>query len=238
MSGNFTNTGNLNFTNSGTGAFTVSGNVLSGGDVTFNANNTQAFTVSANYLNPAGRIINSGTGTGTTTISGKVGASPTALVQNSASSPIVVSGNMSDFSGDFVLNAGRITVSSGGSMLKPFGINQAANTIFQLDAGTNYNIDSISSAAGSQLIFGSGLYPTNLNFTDTADTTIAGSVTMAGSGTINVVKNGVSDWTLQSGLAYNGSTTINQGSIIISGSNPVEVFADRGSVTLANAAGV
>ncbi|MCX6857048.1 MAG: autotransporter-associated beta strand repeat-containing protein, partial [Verrucomicrobia bacterium] len=108
MNGTYTNTGNLTFTNAGTGAFTVSGNVLNVGNTNFNANNTQAFTVSAPLLNSTGIITNSGTGTGITTISGNLGANVTGLVQSSGTSRLTLTGNNSAFNGAVSVTAGTL----------------------------------------------------------------------------------------------------------------------------------
>lgn len=225
MSGSYTNTGNLSFTNSGSGALTISGNLLNGGNLTLATSNTQAITVSSAVINLGGAIINNSTGTGTTTIQGNLGPAVTGVVQNSATSNLLLTGNNSQFAGNISLNAGNIQVSS----------------------GATYRFDALTLGAGSQILIGpvgGGANvggSTTLIFNDSGTKTISGSILTTGTfvgGDLNIQKGGSADWTLASSLSHNGTTTLSGGILRLSPSSLSELIPDRSALILGNTAGV
>jgi autotransporter-associated beta strand protein len=233
MSGSYTNTGSLSFNNNGTGALTISGSLLNGGNVTLSANNNQAITVSSAVVNAGGFIINNGSGTGTTTIQGNLGPAVTGVVQNSATSNLLLTGNNSQFAGSISLNAGNIQVSS----------------------GSTYRFDALALEAGSQILVGPAgnstvltlgaggnvAGTTTLIFNDSGTKTISGSILTTGSslgGELNLEKGGSADWTLASSLSHNGTTTVSGGILRLAPASLSELIPDRSALILGNSAGV
>ena len=97
----------------GVKALTVSGGVRGVGDLVLNNNSAISegilFGVTPGFLpvTNTGRIINSGTGSGSVRITSAIGATVTGLVQNSASSMLILSG-VNTFTGAVFIKAGTI----------------------------------------------------------------------------------------------------------------------------------
>lgn len=100
------------FTNGDNSGQTVSGGVTGTGNLTLNVNNTGTLTLSTGSINNTGTITNSGTGTATATISSAIGANVTAIIQNSTTSALALSGANTAFTGPVTIQAGTITVSN------------------------------------------------------------------------------------------------------------------------------
>ena len=205
LTGIYTNAGNITLQNAyGTNSFTVLATVMNIGNVVFDANNPGAFTVESPIFNPAGKVTNSGTGTGTTTIFDGVGSNVTGITENSVSSALTIS------------NA-AITVNSGGTTLT--NSNASGTALFTVSGGVNGNgaliINDNSSTAGITI--------------STTAVNNAGTITNSGSGagatTISAVIGGdvtgivqnsaTSTLTLSGNNAnYTGGMAINSGSLI------------------------
>ncbi len=83
----------LNLTNSSaTGLITLSGGITGAKNLALNANAGGGITLSTGSVNNGGSITNSGSGAGITTISGIIGTNITGVVQDSATSQLVLSG--------------------------------------------------------------------------------------------------------------------------------------------------
>jgi autotransporter-associated beta strand protein len=87
-----------------------SGGISGNGNVTISVIGTTAFTVSGASLNHTGTITNSGTGTGTTTISAVIGTNVTGVIQNSATSQLTLSGDSGSYTNGVVIKAGQVTL--------------------------------------------------------------------------------------------------------------------------------
>ncbi len=227
LSGTYLNAGNLTFTGNGIGALTVSGTVLNGGNVTFNANNIQAITVSAPILNPAGGTIsNSGSSSGTTTISGVLGSNVTAI-NNTATSPLTISGAVN-------INPGGLTVTQSGTGLLTLGaatINGSGNVtvIDSSTTGGNVTVTAIPSFAGNLTFQSTATSGTPGTITASGNINNAGTVSNTGSGNAMTTISGIigpsvtsliqnsssSGLTLQGANTFRGDTRIMAGTLTL-----------------------
>ena len=87
------------FTNNDDSLQTITGGVTGAFDLTINGSGTGGLTLSTGSVNNGGLITNSGTGTGTTTISAVVGSNVTGITENSATSTLILSGANTGYTG-------------------------------------------------------------------------------------------------------------------------------------------
>jgi len=120
---------NLTITNID-GANTLSGGITGTGNITINNTNSNAITISTTTVNHAGTITNSGSSTGTTTISAVIGTNVTGVVQNSATSQLTLSGN-NTYTGLTDVRAGTLSLARAGGTL-------ADTAPVQISGGTLY----------------------------------------------------------------------------------------------------
>ena len=112
-SGAITLNNNLIIANPANESLTITGGITGTGNITISntGNSGGTTTLSSTSINNTGTITNSGSGTGTTTISSVIGSNVTGLIQNSATSKLVLSGNNSSISGDVTISAGTLELS-------------------------------------------------------------------------------------------------------------------------------
>jgi len=135
------------------GGLTISGSITSTGgtrNLILQGNSVSVITLSGS-VNNSGSITNSGTGTGTTLISGNIGSNVTSVIENSSNSPLTLGGT-NTFANLFVRQG---TVSGTGS--SPFG------------AGT-ITLGTDNSAANATLLYNTGASITNAIVTATNST--------------------------------------------------------------------
>ena len=121
----------------------ASGASISGsGNLTINANSTGAITLQSGSLNHTGMISNSGTGTGVTTISSSIGSNVTQVIQNSASSVLVLSG-ANKHTGTTTIMSGTLRTMDVDAL--GLGVLKLMGGTLQLDNnnGLGYNRDTI-----------------------------------------------------------------------------------------------
>jgi autotransporter-associated beta strand protein len=109
------------------GGITGTGNITllcNGKIITFNA---------AAPINNTGLIINSGAGSDSVTISGVISNNVTAVVQNSATSSLILSG-VNTFSGGLYIKAGKVSLGNANAA------GNETNTIYLGDAATDSNV--------------------------------------------------------------------------------------------------
>lgn len=116
-----------------------------------------------------------------------------------------------------------------------------AGATLQFGNGMSETLGSVVSSENSRLLILAGSLSSTLTINDAAGTrTMNGVITMSGPGTGlgNLIFSGVGLRVLGGGNAYNGSTTINAGSVQIASGAAVEVLPDLSPVILGNTAGV
>lgn len=245
-------TGGLTLANNAGQLFTVgTGNITSTttGNLTLNANSTGNFTVSATSINHTGSITNSGSSNGTTTIGGTIGSNVTGLIQNSATSNMVLTVANPAFTGGTTVTAGILNLRNANSL---------QNSVVNMNGGS--------------LRFGSGAFPSvalgglvgsgNVNLNDTQGTPAAVALTIGNSngqnatysgglsntnGNATLTKAGSNTQTLSGNNTYTGATLITAGTLIVDGSLTSAVTVNAGTfggsgsttgnVTVGNSAG-
>jgi autotransporter-associated beta strand protein len=252
--------GALSLGNTGTAISTVfSGGITGSNDLTLISNattGTVGLTTAA--IDNVGKVTNTGIGSGTTSISSAIGANVTEVIENSATSTLLLSGSNTAFAGNYSLNSGRMAIGAG------FAANTASD--FNLGAtssGTNNTTLSFvnhftlsndihvrSGNSGTKtLSLGTGSDLTsNLSGTVTLDdnlildasgSTAAASLTLSGnivdgvSGAKGLTKNGAGVVIL-SGTAsdFSGSVAINAGELRIANA---AALGDSTTVTVGGA---
>ena len=213
---------NLTVANASASAMALSGGVTSTGtkNITFNANAAGGFTVSTGSVNNTGTITNSGSGAGTTTISGALGANVTGVTQNSATSTLTLSGANSSFTGPITLTAGTLKLGSATALGTGGALSIAAGTT--LDASATTTISTVNAQNwNGNFTFGGNFA---LNTGTGAISLGAGSVQLTNAGatslTVGGAVTGTSNLTLTSnaagGLIFNAGFG-NTGTITHSG---------------------
>lgn len=170
-------------TTNGTTPYTYSGGITGSNHLTVAANATQTLTFS-NLVNNAGTITNAGIGTGTTTISGGVGANVTGITQTSATSAFVLSGPNS-YSGATTVTAGTLSITGAlnnpGSMT---GITVNGGATLNLINGTGVPLSSLTTL---NLGAGTGTATLGLEIGASSDLlTVTGAATTANSVLFNL----------------------------------------------------
>ena len=174
FSGGVTGAGNLTLSSSGSANLKFTTSSLSHvGHITGMGNGTgvDPLTISCN-VNNTGSITNAATGSGNMSISGNIGPNVTAVVQNSATSPMILSGG-NTYNGSTTINAGTLfvngtntvasgagtyTVSSGGTLGGSGRIDlSAVNGTVTVNAGGKLSPGTSAGVVGTNtLALGSG----------------------------------------------------------------------------------
>jgi autotransporter-associated beta strand protein len=132
-----------------TGGVTGTGNLL--------LNNLGAaaniITISGTSVNHTGSITLQGTGTGATTISGVIGANVTGITQNSATSPMILSG-ANTYPGNLTVNAGLVRLSNAPDPLNANTGNDAS-TVTIAATGATLDLTYIGTDKVDKLVIGS-----------------------------------------------------------------------------------
>ncbi len=226
FTGGFTGAQPLTFNSSSTGAITVStGAINNGGNVTFNSNGNGNYSVTSAMTN-TGTITNSGTGGGTTTISGNIGSNVTNVLQSGANTQLILSGT-NTYTGTSTVTGGildftttlaipgystspaaafnRITAAAGTTLILPYG---GTNSVTATDITNLFNGTYNVFAAGSSF----GLDTTNASPTPAVLPSVladpGGSI-----GALNFTKSGTNALTVGSANTYTGWTAIVNGTL-------------------------
>ncbi|MFA7334678.1 MAG: autotransporter-associated beta strand repeat-containing protein, partial [Kiritimatiellia bacterium] len=205
--------GSLTVVNSSTtgGNITFSAIPSFAGDLTFQANASSGtpgiITASGTQINNAGRVINSGSGVTTNTISGIIGPSVTEVIQNGAS-PLKLSG-VNTYAGDTTISSG--TLIYGGVTAIPSGAGKGNVTVNgTLDlAGVSPTINGLFGAGVIDNRTGTLTYTLTVGAND-RDGVFSGTIQDT-SGLVALTKTGGGTLTLSGENIYAGVTTISAG---------------------------
>jgi fibronectin-binding autotransporter adhesin len=177
-----TGTITLATTNSST-SYRYAGAITGANNLTVAANASQTLTFSG-LVNNGGTITNAGTGTGTTILSGGVGASVKGIVQNSATSALVLSG-ANNFSGPITVNAGSLSIT--GALNTPnliTGVTVRGGGTLSLANGTATPLSSLTTLS---LGAGTGTATLGLDVGSTSDVlNLTGTATTANTVAFNL----------------------------------------------------
>lgn len=195
---------NRTLVSTGTGLFSFTGGITGSQNLVLNANAGGGITLGTGAINNAGTITNSGTGAGTSTLSGAVGSNVTALIQNSTTSAMTVSGALS-------VNAGGTTLT-----------NTAGTRLLTLTGGVtgtgNLTVNN-DSATANGVTFTTGAINHTGTFTNSGTGTGAQTVgVVIGANVTGVTQNSATSSLNLSGVnLYTGATNVSAGTLILSG---------------------
>ena len=215
------NSGGTTLTNTaGTKLLTVSGGVIGTGDLILDNDSATAagITLSTTAVNNNGKVINSGSGNGGTTISSIIDTNVTEVVQNSATSALILSGPNTYTSATTIsagtLSAGNIVVSGGSSNL-----GNTASVVTLGSAGAQGILSYTGNTANYIRGFSiGGAGGGRLNVTTAAQTLTVGTVGISGTGLFTV--GGAGNTSITSALTHNGGLTkADAGILVLSGPN-------------------
>jgi autotransporter-associated beta strand protein len=206
------------------GGITGAGNLLLNNASTNSAGN--GLILSTVSVNNTGSITLQGAGTGATVISAVIGANVTAMTNNSASSPMILSG-ANTYTGPTVINVGTLKagVASVAGTSGAFG-NNSALTVSNLSsalvdlAGFDTQIGSLTSGglAGGNVTNSSATLATLTVGGDNTSPAAFGGVIES---SLALTKIGFGTLVLTGNNTYTGNTVISAGTLALSGSGAI-----------------
>jgi len=213
------------------GLLRVTGGVTSTttGNLTLQNNSavTDGIIISGSSVNNAGTITNSGTGTGSVTISSVIGSNVTGVTQGSATSLLTLSASNS--------YVGTTTVSSGSLQIGNARALGATTTGLAVNAGTldlkgnSVTVGQLSGNSAAGVITSSTTTAVTLTSNSSSNSTYAGAITN-GSGTVAFTKSGTGALTFTGSNTYTGATAVNAGTLVVNG------FTGNSAVTVGSTA--
>jgi fibronectin-binding autotransporter adhesin len=148
------------------------GNITGNGSLILRNTATGSFLVTSTNINCAGAITCSGSGPGTNTISGRIGANVTALIQSRTNSVLILSGT-NTYSGPTTVSAGALKVSNVVSLPTNTALTVLDNALVDLNAHTQTvaSVAGCGSVGNGWLNVASALYPGGSNAVGTLTVT-------------------------------------------------------------------
>ena len=193
--------------NAGTKVLTVTGGVTGTGNLILQNNSATSggIVLSGTTINPTGTITNSGTGTGSTTISAVIGTNVLGVVQNSATSSLTLSGN-NTYTGATTISAGTLAIGAS---------ERIANTSNLILGGGTFALGGFTETLGTlQLTANSGLDLGSGGKAIFADSSL---VSWTGGTTLSVTGTFVSGSSIRFGSTSGGLSGSQWGQISIAG---------------------
>jgi autotransporter-associated beta strand protein len=161
IGGNITLNNNLQFIYDRVGGVNlkISGNITGTGNLTFASTlGSGPITLTGASINPVGAITNSSLSTGASTISGAIGTNVTAVVQNSTSSKLILSGTNNTYAGTTTVLLGTLETQKTNSLGVASSLVIADGAKMYLNfTGTN----TITSLKLGNVTMPKGVYGTN-----------------------------------------------------------------------------
>ena len=208
------------WSNASANLLTVSGGVTGTANLAIQANSTGGITFSGGSVDPTGSITNSGTGTGTTTISSVIGSNVTGVTQSGSNSTLVLSSG-NTYTGSTAVNAGRLLITNGTS-------GSATGIGGTLSVGTNGTIGGIGTSNSTSFnISGNVIAGSGLANDTTGQTVITGTAALHNS----TFANATLSFNLNS--ASQSSTSIDVGSTGVDLGNTTLSLTLKGSSIIA-----
>jgi autotransporter-associated beta strand protein len=211
------------FTSTGVGLWTLTGGVAAGAgtnNLTFNANSSGGISVGA--ISSTGSITNSGTGFGTVTLSGLIGPNVTNVLQNSATSTLVISNASNTYTGTTTVTQGILSVAN---TVTGLGTSPGNIILGGATANSTVGVLSFTGGAGGTMTRSFTVNPGGGEFDSVNAVTLAFASSIAPSGPLTF--GGAGGITL-------GSATTNIP--LITGTNPLNKTG-AGTFTLSTATG-
>lgn len=212
------NSGGTTLTNaSGTKLLSLTGGTTGTGNLILKNDSSTAagITVSTSTVNHSGTVINSGAGTGTTLVSAVIGSAVTGVIQDSATSALVLSG-ANTFSGGLEIRKG--TVQAGNATALGTGVvtlgSIGNSTTLDLN-GQTLTVGGLATAgtAGSQILTNTSATAATVNYTGATSSTFGGIIQNGTGTTALTLNNGFANLTLSGANTYTGATIINAGTL-------------------------
>jgi len=227
--------------NASGGNVTISGAVGNTGNLTFSGTGTSTVAVGTGTITSAGLITNNGTTSGATTISGVIASGVTGVVQDSATSELILSGS-NTFTTGVKVNQGTLLLSqsrgagagTGGITLGATGGSSAASLLSNTNTVSVANAITLGTTTGSLTLGNNGgttsalfsggvaMGSNNLYFTASGTGTVTESGALTGSGTLYINGTGVA---VLSGASsgFSGNTVLSSGILYINNATALGV---------------
>ncbi len=201
---------------SGAGAMTISGGIGGSGNLILDNNFTTAagINITTTAVGNLGAIINSGTGSGGVTISTAINANVNAVTQNSATSPLTLSGSLTSSYGNYNNNGIGLTINAGTVVISTTtSVNALGNysVILGNTANTGSNATLQFNGSGSFPAFANNIVVTG-NGVDTISVTswnpvFNGTLTLSNSLALLINNGGGSNMTFNGAISGSGNIT-------------------------------
>jgi len=216
----------------------ITGGISGTGNITVNASGNNANgmqfgdgTTFGGQINNDGTftVANTGVAGDTTPVSvwgaASFGAKVTGIVQNSSTSLLLIRANDSSFAGTLTINAGKVRVETpysnvGSSLSASNSVTMASGTTFEL-GNTDQTIAGLGGAGGTVQL-GTGSTPHTLTIGGSGTFTSGASLNSNGSAggvILSLAKTGIGTQTLTGNSAYNGTTAVSNGTLLVDGTN-------------------
>lgn len=218
----------------GAAPLTVSGGITGTGNLTLLNGSavSNGILIATGPVNPAGAVTNAGAGSGTVTISAVIGTNVTAVVQASATSPLILSG-ANTYRGLTTIDAGTLKLGAAATLPSTAVSNDLAiATAGQLDM--NGFSQTIGMLTGSGLVdnaAGAGVY--TLSVGNNSQTGTFSGVIRNTSGTLGLAKVGTGLQVVAGSNTYNGATAVGAGVLRLGAAHAIPNGPGRSNVVLA-----